>query len=57
MAKLIAENLPKSEATIFGNLDQMRKNTMSTNSEQLALEMETYFYPEEGKTQILYLSP
>ena len=45
MAKLIAENLPKSEATIFGNLDQMRKNTMSTNSEQLALEMETYFYP------------
>ena len=37
MVKLIATHPPKIEATIFGNLDQMRKNTRSTNSDQLEL--------------------
>ena len=46
-AKLIATHLPKSEATIFGNLDQTRKNTRSTKSEQIALDMKTDPPPPE----------
>ena len=54
MVKLIATHPPKIEATIFGNLDQMRKNTTSTNTEQLALETEADFFPRQRKKDSLF---
>ena len=43
-AKLISKHIAKSEATIFGHLDQRRKNTRE-KSEHLALELKTGFIP------------
>ena len=52
-AKLISTRLSKSEANLFGNLDQTRKTPRSKNSKHLALGMEIDFlglaYPDTGK--------
>ena len=49
-ANLISKNIPKLEANNFGNLDQSPKNTRSTKSEHLALDMETIFFPSREET-------
>ena len=52
--ELISAHLPKSEATVFGHMDQTRKNIRSTKIEKLSLEMERYFSPREENNNSVF---
>ena len=53
-SELITANLPKLEANVFGNLDQTRKNLLSTKSEQLELRMENDFPKREENNNCVF---
>ena len=53
-SELISGHLPKPEATIFWHLDQTPKDTRSTSSEQLVLDMETYSSIREEDKNYLF---